>query len=68
MKTGDLDILVECVSARDGRTQPCHGFAQQSATTAHIEQAQPLERLDIARVPVEMGAGAVADIFEPGPG
>ena len=46
------------------RAEAAHGFGDEPAAAADIEQAQPLQRFLSAPVAVEMRAGAVADIGE----
>ncbi len=62
---GRADVALGGVDAGDLEAQPRHGFAQQPAAAADVEQAQAFERPARARVAAEADQRLVADEGEP---
>ena len=64
MQGGDGDVAGAGVDAGNGGAEPGHGFAEQAAAAADVEDGKALQRTARQRLAAPMDGRAVADIAD----
>jgi len=65
MDPGGQDVFFGRVDAEDGCSKPCHGFGQEPAAAADVEEAQAPEGLGIIGIAAKSGANLFLDKSQP---
>ena len=64
MHLSNWDIASRCICANDLSTQSSHGFGQQTAAAADVQNTQSVKRLGRLQVAVEFTGNLAGDIIQ----